>query len=61
MSQEPNALIRALAIVSDYCPLCNVARKKPDSGFAKFWKSPQAICPFCRCREVREKAKLNKG
>lgn len=60
MNKLPNALVRTLARVSDLCPVCNAARKHPESGFAKFWKAPQSICPFCRCREARETAKSGK-
>ena len=30
------------------CPLCIIARKYPDSGFARMIKSWSSICPFCR-------------
>ncbi|MEW6556804.1 MAG: hypothetical protein AB1349_05550 [Elusimicrobiota bacterium] len=40
-------LLYPMAFVCLICPLCIIARTKPQSGLAKFVKSLSKICPFC--------------
>ena len=41
-------LLYPLALVCIICPLCIIARAKPQSGWAKFIFGDLAkICPFC--------------
>jgi len=39
---------KILAAFCQICPLCIVARKFPQSKFAKMIKSLSSICPFCK-------------
>lgn len=47
--------IRLLAFVCDICPLCIIARRFPDSKFAKGMKKFGRICPFCIAHQKLER------
>lgn len=39
---------RMLAMVCAVCPLCIVARRVPDSAWARLMRRLERGCPFCR-------------
>ncbi|MBA7495472.1 hypothetical protein ES702_06059 [subsurface metagenome] len=45
--KEMRRIIKLFALVCYTCPLCIVARRFPESRFAKWVKNVSKICPFC--------------
>ena len=43
--------LRILAAVCRVCPCCIVARRWPNSAFARQFRKVQHRCPFCKARE----------
>ena len=43
--------LRWMALVCRVCPCCIVARRWPNSAFARKFKKVQHVCPFCRAHE----------
>lgn len=41
-------ITRILALLCAVCPLCIAARRWPDSGWARFMRTIERGCPFCR-------------
>lgn len=45
-----------MALLCGLCPLCLVARRWPDSAWARFMHRLERSCPFCRAyRRCQEK------
>jgi hypothetical protein len=42
--------LRLMAFVCRICPCCVIARRWPNSGFARRFRKVQHGCPFCRAR-----------
>jgi len=53
MSQEVRIplRLRLMAGLCRICPCCVIARRWPESGFAKAFESVRHHCPFCRAYE----------
>lgn len=46
---------RAKAFICRICPVCIVARRRPDSAFARKVAEMEKDCPFCRAyRRLRQ-------
>ena len=43
--------LRLLAAVCRVCPCCVIARRWPNSAFARQFRKVQAHCPFCKAHE----------
>lgn len=58
MGEEPNISVgtRVKAFFCRICPLCIVARRRPDGGFARKMRRVQQGCPFCRAARRVEQA-----